>query len=254
MRYYGICGAKTATGRYRTSHRRIWRVRNPVRWTSAVLNMIVRPRTDRTHMGKRVGRVIFERARHWPHERGSDSGYVSEMQRQAAASLKNTLRRRKGRRGLVLLDMDGTVTLHDFCRRTGQGGGGRMPRLGLLLDGAGGRCNDAERERIASSSDSFIRTPLSAWPVACRDPRGCRRICDRTAPRIHGGPGLATAISWPRKSFAGGSADFAIAHVVNSAKDSRRRLQASIQPFTPEDNPRRRVQVKRARNSFQIHR
>jgi len=69
------------------------------------------PLQDLTLMANEVGRVIFERAR-WAGRMNVDQiAATYEAQCHATASLDFVMNRRKGRKKLLLLDLDGTVTL-----------------------------------------------------------------------------------------------------------------------------------------------
>ena len=73
------------------------------------------PLQDLTLMANEVGRVIFERAR-WAGRMNVDQiAATYEAQRHATASLDFAMNRRRGRKKLLLLDLDGTVTVEPFA-------------------------------------------------------------------------------------------------------------------------------------------
>jgi glucosyl-3-phosphoglycerate synthase len=68
------------------------------------------PLLDLTAMANEVSRVIYARAREAGRLHVEQIAAMFETQRQATASFEYVLLRRRGRTGLVLLDMDGTLT------------------------------------------------------------------------------------------------------------------------------------------------
>ena len=66
--------------------------------------------SDLTAMANEVSRVIYARARTAGRLNMEQVTAMFESQRQATATLEHILTRRRGRTGLVLLDMDGTIT------------------------------------------------------------------------------------------------------------------------------------------------
>jgi glucosyl-3-phosphoglycerate synthase len=68
------------------------------------------PLLDLTAMANEVSRVIYARAREAGRLHVEQIAAMFETQRQATASFEYMLLRRRGRTGLVLLDMDGTLT------------------------------------------------------------------------------------------------------------------------------------------------
>ncbi len=82
------------------------------------------PLLDLTLMANEVARVIYSRARAAGRLHVDQIVAMYETQRQAAASLDYILTRRRGRRRLLLLDMDGTLTSTryavELARVTGQ--------------------------------------------------------------------------------------------------------------------------------------
>lgn len=94
------------------------------------------PLHDLTLMANEVGRAIFGRARTAGRLHVEQVAAMYESQRQAAAGIEYVLTRRKERRRLLLLDMDGTVTRSryavELARVTGH-----EPALMQMLDGHG---------------------------------------------------------------------------------------------------------------------
>lgn len=193
--------------------------------------------TDLTHMANEVGRVIFERARLAGRMNVDQIAAMYEMQRQAAASLENTLRRRKGRRGLVLLDMDGTVTPARFAVELAKAAG-QDAALGLLLDGA---VDDAmtRSERIAQLFRFVHKNTFERVARGLPIREGVVEFVNRMKRRgfmvgLISDSYFVAAEIVRRRIFA----DFAIAHVVNFSQgfcDGTLRINPA---FTPEDNPR----------------
>lgn len=94
------------------------------------------PLLDLTLMANEVARVIYARARAAGRLNVEQVIAMYETQRQAAAELDYVLTRRRGRRRVLLLDMDGTVTparyVVELARATG-----READLMRLLDSPG---------------------------------------------------------------------------------------------------------------------
>jgi glucosyl-3-phosphoglycerate synthase len=82
------------------------------------------PLLDLSLMANEVGRVIFNRARTAGRLNVEQIGAMYESQRLASSGIEYVLTRRKGRRRLLLLDMDYTVTdaqfVDELARVTGQ--------------------------------------------------------------------------------------------------------------------------------------
>ena len=78
---------------------------------------------DLTSMANEVSRVIFSRARACGRLHVEQITAMYESQRQASGSLDYVMTRRKGRRKLLLLDMDGTVTTRRFAMLLAQATG-----------------------------------------------------------------------------------------------------------------------------------
>jgi glucosyl-3-phosphoglycerate synthase len=82
------------------------------------------PLHDLSLMANEVGRVIFNRARTAGRLNVEQIGAMYESQRLASSGIEYVLTRRKGRRRLLLLDMDYTVTdtqfVDELARVTGQ--------------------------------------------------------------------------------------------------------------------------------------
>ncbi|MCK6433937.1 MAG: glycosyltransferase [Burkholderiaceae bacterium] len=74
------------------------------------------PLPDLTVMANEVSRVIFNRARAAGRLHVDQIAVMYETQRQAAASLEYIMSRRRGRRRVMLLDMDGTLTPQRFVK------------------------------------------------------------------------------------------------------------------------------------------
>lgn len=84
------------------------------------------PLHDLTHMANEIGRVIFNRAQLAGRLHVDQVTAMYESQRQAAAEIEYVMTRRRGRKRLLLLDMDGTVTPSQFvvelAKETGRQG------------------------------------------------------------------------------------------------------------------------------------
>jgi glucosyl-3-phosphoglycerate synthase len=106
------------------------------------------PLLDLTLMANEVSRVIYSRARAAGRLHVEQVIAMYETQRQAAAELDYVLTRRRGRRHILLLDMDGTVTPARYAVELARATG-REAELLQLLDGPG---DDAatRSERIAA--------------------------------------------------------------------------------------------------------
>ena len=81
------------------------------------------PLMDLTVMANEVSRVIYQRARDCGRLHIDQITAMYEHQRQATASWDHLLSRRKGRKRLLLLDMDGTVTTARFVTALAQATG-----------------------------------------------------------------------------------------------------------------------------------
>jgi glucosyl-3-phosphoglycerate synthase len=82
------------------------------------------PLVDLTAMANDISHVIHARAREAGRLHVDQIARVYEAQRQAAAEIEHVLSRRRGRKRVLLLDMDGTVTpgrfVHSLAQATGQ--------------------------------------------------------------------------------------------------------------------------------------
>jgi phosphoserine phosphatase len=106
------------------------------------------PLMDLTLMANEVSRVIYTRARAAGRLHVEQVIAMYENQRLAQAELDYILTRRRGRRGMVLLDMDGTVTTQRFVVELARATGREADLMGLLdtpSDDSAGRS-----ERIAA--------------------------------------------------------------------------------------------------------
>lgn len=74
------------------------------------------PLLDLTAMANEVSRVIYARAREAGRLHVEQIAAMFETQRQATASFEYVMLRRRDRAGLVLLDMDGTITPQRFAQ------------------------------------------------------------------------------------------------------------------------------------------
>ena len=90
------------------------------------------PLMDLTAMANEVSRVIFSRARAAGRLHMEQISAMYETQRQAAASFEYILSRRRGRRRLLLLDMDGTITPQRFVLELARATGNEAALQGLL--------------------------------------------------------------------------------------------------------------------------
>jgi phosphoserine phosphatase len=83
-------------------------------------------------MANEVSRVIYARAREAGRLHVDQIAAMFETQRQATASFEYVLLRRRGRTGLVLLDMDGTITPQRFARELARATDQEAALLSLL--------------------------------------------------------------------------------------------------------------------------
>ncbi len=90
------------------------------------------PLLDLTAMANEVSRVIYARAREAGRLHVDQIAAMFETQRQATASFEYVLLRRRGRTGLVLLDMDGTITPQRFARELARATDQEAALLSLL--------------------------------------------------------------------------------------------------------------------------
>ncbi|OGT92291.1 MAG: hypothetical protein A2286_10140 [Gammaproteobacteria bacterium RIFOXYA12_FULL_61_12] len=91
------------------------------------------PLHDLTLMANEIARVIFSRAKTAGRLHVEQVAAMYETQRQAAAGIDYILTRRGGRRKLLLLDMDGTVTSSRFVLELARSTG-HEPALLQMLD------------------------------------------------------------------------------------------------------------------------
>jgi phosphoserine phosphatase len=111
------------------------------------------PLQDLTAMANEVSRVIYSRAREAGRLHVDQIVAMYESQRQATASLEYILSRRRDRRRLVLLDMDGTITPSRFALELGKATG-QEAALRQLLDGKAG--DAATRSRDIAGLFRFV--------------------------------------------------------------------------------------------------
>lgn len=90
------------------------------------------PLMDLTAMANEVSRVIYSRARAAGRLHMEQISAMYETQRQATASFEYILSRRRGRRRLLLLDMDGTITPQRFVIELARATGNQAALEGLL--------------------------------------------------------------------------------------------------------------------------
>lgn len=93
------------------------------------------PLLDLTFMANEVARVIYSRARLAGRLHVDQIISMYETQRQATASIDYVISRRRGRRRLLLLDMDGTITRGRYALELARASGHEEALRGLL-DGA----------------------------------------------------------------------------------------------------------------------
>lgn len=103
------------------------------------------PLMDLTVMANEVSRVIYQRARDCGRLHIDQIAAMYENQRQATASWDYLLTRRKGRKRLLLLDMDGTVTTARFVTALAQATG----LTGALSEHLDSRQGDAMQRSTA---------------------------------------------------------------------------------------------------------
>jgi phosphoserine phosphatase len=110
------------------------------------------PLHDLTSMANEVARVIYSRARDLGRLSVDQVVAMYEQQRQAAASLQSVLTRRRGRTRMLLLAMDGTLTVGRFvvelARRCGQ-----SEALAERVDGPAGEAADDVADDAAGRSE-----------------------------------------------------------------------------------------------------
>lgn len=90
------------------------------------------PLHDLTFMANEVSRVIFNRARLAGRLHVEQVIAMYESQRQVSASIDYVLSLRKGRRCLLLLDMDGTITPSRFALELARNTGNEAALMQLL--------------------------------------------------------------------------------------------------------------------------
>ena len=95
------------------------------------------PLVDLAVMANEVARVIHARARAAGRLHVEQIAAMYESQRQAAASIDYVLTRRRGRRRLLLLDMDGTLTTERYVVQMARAAGVERELAGLLDQGTG---------------------------------------------------------------------------------------------------------------------
>ncbi|MGA1327529.1 MAG: glycosyltransferase [Rubrivivax sp.] len=102
------------------------------------------PLLDLAVMANEVARVIYSRARTAGRLHVEQISAMYETQRLATASIEYILSRRRGRRRLLLLDMDGTITAQRFVVELARATG-HEAALESLLDGQGDAATRSER-------------------------------------------------------------------------------------------------------------
>ncbi len=102
------------------------------------------PLLDLAVMANEVARVIYSRAREAGRLHVEQISAMYETQRLATASIEYILSRRRGRRRLLLLDMDGTITAQRFVVELARATG-HEAALESLLDGQGDAATRSER-------------------------------------------------------------------------------------------------------------
>ncbi|OAH99987.1 hypothetical protein A1353_19910 [Methylomonas methanica] len=90
------------------------------------------PLLDLTFMANEISRVIFHRARLAGRLHVEQVIAMYESQRQVAAGIDYVLSMRKGRRRLLLLDMDGTITMSRFAVELARNTGNEAALMQLL--------------------------------------------------------------------------------------------------------------------------
>jgi glycosyltransferase involved in cell wall biosynthesis len=111
------------------------------------------PLHDLAAMANEVARVIYVRSREAGRLHIEQISAMYEGQRQATASIEYILARRRGRRRLLLLDMDGTLTPECFVVRLAERCG-HAEALASLLELDGG--DSAERQRRVAELFRFV--------------------------------------------------------------------------------------------------
>jgi hypothetical protein len=101
---------------------------------------------DLTLMANEVGRVIFQRARSAGRLHVDQILAMYEVQRQATSSISFIMSRRKARKRLLLLDLDGTVTQQNFFAELALATGHQQEYRDAL-------------ERVAEGSNLPLRSP-----------------------------------------------------------------------------------------------
>lgn len=199
------------------------------------------PLHDLTLMANEVGRVIFERAR-WAGRMNVDQiAAMYEAQRHATGTLEIAMNRRRGRKKLLLLDLDGTVTVEPFAR--------------ALAEATG---HQEEYRRALEAAAAGEKPVEQAMTEALRYVH--RNRFEQVAKRIELRPGLVETVNQLRRAgfFVGVIsngwfvaadiirkrifADFAIAHMVhfeNEVCSGKLRINPA---FLPDDSEPTAVQ------------
>lgn len=110
------------------------------------------PLVDLAVMANEVSRVIYARARAAGRLHVEQIAAMYESQRQAAASIDYVLTRRRGRRRLLLLDMDGTLTTERYVVQLARAAGVERELAGLLDQGADHRTEAGAPDDAATRS------------------------------------------------------------------------------------------------------
>lgn len=189
---------------------------------------------DLTLMANEVGRVIFQRARSAGRLHVDQILAMYEVQRQATASISFIMSRRKARKRLLLLDLDGTVTQQNFFAELALATGHQQEYRDAL-------------ERVAQGSASAEQAMASTFRYVHR-----ARI-EHVARQIAIRPGLIETVNGLRRAgfFVGVIssgwfiaaeiirrrifADFAIAHTVQFDNDTCGGLVRLNPAFLPPD-------------------
>jgi glucosyl-3-phosphoglycerate synthase len=178
------------------------------------------PLLDLTAMANEVSRVIYSRAKDAGRLHVEQITAMYETQRQATASWEYVMTRQRGRRKLLLLDMDGTVTTERFAVQLAQVTG-NASALAQLMDPASANPDAATRSNAIAALFRFVH----------------RKQFERVAKALALRPGVIETIKALRRAgfmvglvsdsyFAAADivrkriyADFAIAHTLQFQND-----------------------------------
>lgn len=106
-------------------------------------------------MASEVGRVIFARVKTAGRLHVEQVAAMYESQRQAASGVDYVLTRRKARQRLLLIDMDGTVTISRYALELARAIGQESALMQMLDDNGGESATRSDKSQ--SSFSTFTR-------------------------------------------------------------------------------------------------